>query len=137
MSKQAYRVHREQLREFVVTKLKTTRKNADREPLQKQRRRIMVHRIQYLTRKIYLSDMRMLGRSGQAILYTRDGQSYAMLPSYAAKINKMTGCISSTEIVPYYKILEATVLIRKNGLEVAKRVKRDGQSMLLYTRRRR
>ncbi|EPV85747.1 hypothetical protein SAG0007_09260 [Streptococcus agalactiae FSL C1-487] len=86
-----------------------------------------------------LSDLRLLGRQGEAIAYLDDGRQVIIKPKFAIVQRKRTinGKIKivGEDILRFHEIYSAIKFIKRKHFIIAERIKRNGKYVLVLTGR--
>ncbi|WP_455679287.1 hypothetical protein [Streptococcus sp.] len=86
-----------------------------------------------------LSDLRLLGRQGEAIAYLDDGRQVIIKPKFAVVQKKRTinGKITivGEDILRFHEIYSAIKFIKRKHFIIAERIKRNGKYVLILTGR--
>lgn len=87
--------------------------------------------------EVTLSDLRLLGRQGEAIAYLDDGRQAVIKPKFAVvqrkrQINgKLT--VIGEDILRFHEMYSAIISIQRKHFIIAERINRNGDNLLVLT----
>ena len=84
-----------------------------------------------------LSDLRLLGQQGEAILYLVDGRQAIVRPKFAVVQEKRmvngNWQVVSEEILRFHEIYSAILTVKRKHFIIAERINRNGDNLLVVT----
>lgn len=84
-----------------------------------------------------LSDLRLLGQQGEAILYLVDGRQAIVRPKFAVVQEKRmvngNWQVVSEEILRFHEIYSAILTVKRKHFIIAERINRNGDNLLVLT----
>ena len=84
-----------------------------------------------------LSDLRLLGQQGEAILYLVDGRQAIVRPKFAVVQEKRmvngNWQVVSEEILRFHEIYSAILTVKRKHFIIAERIYRNGDNLLVLT----
>lgn len=84
-----------------------------------------------------LSDLRLLGRQGEAILHLADGRQAIIRPKYAVVQHKrmVNGDLQVVreEVLRFHDIYSDIITVKRKHFIIAERIQRNGEMLLVLT----